>query len=123
MIRKSTDEERNLTVQTCTGRVSPREIKDAIEAVYAGEPTLNQLWDMTEADVEDVQTENLRAFARLVSEHGHGRRGGKTAIVSPVDLAFGLSRMYSAMADINEQQILVRVFRSLDEANAWIEED
>jgi len=123
MIRKSTDTERDLTVQTCLGDVSAREIREAIVSVYDGEPTRHQLWDLTGANLAAIQKESIREFAKLVADHGNSRPGGKTAIVSPVDLGFGLARMYGAMADITGQQVQVRVFRSLDEANAWIDAD
>ena len=123
MIRKSTDEKRNLTVQTCTGVISSQEIEEAIMSVYDGKPTRNQLWDLTGANVENIDRSSIRQFAKLVSERGHGRSGGKTAIVSSVDLGFGLARVYGVMADITDQQIEVRVFRSIDEANAWVDED
>lgn len=122
MIRSTIDPKRNLTIHTCTEDVSPEDIREVISSVYSGQPTLHQLWDETDASVQGIPGESLREFAKLASDQEHLRPGGKTAIVSPVDLGFGLGRLYAARAELTHQEVQVSAFRSLDEAYAWIDE-
>ena len=43
--------------------------------------------------------------------------GARRALVAPMDVGFGLSRMFQGMADLDGD---VRVFRDRDEALAWL---
>ena len=44
--------------------------------------------------------------------------GARRALVAPMDVGFGLSRMFQGMADTEGD---VRVFRDYDEALAWLD--
>ena len=123
MIRTTINEARQLTIFECIGKAVPEEILATIASVYEGEPTLHQLWDFTEATVHHIPAETIREFVKSVSERMHRREGGKSALVSSEDIGFGLARVYSAVAEINDLKIEVGAFRTVEEALAWIEED
>ena len=61
----------------------------------------------------------------LIIDHAKGfahlRNNGKTAIVISSSLGFGLGRMYDTLAQIADHPVKHSVFRSYDEAVAWIE--
>jgi hypothetical protein len=48
--------------------------------------------------------------------------GMPVAIAAPQDLGFGLARMWEALAD-RETEWRISVFRSMDDANSWIEKN
>jgi hypothetical protein len=63
----------------------------------------------------DVGTREIHFLAGNRSEvHVAGAR---RALVAPMDVGFGLSRMFQGMADLDGD---VRVFRDRDEALAWL---
>lgn len=65
----------------------------------------------------------LKDIVRFTKQHEALRRSGKTALVVSTDLAFGLGRMYDALAEIENLSHSVKVFRSMDEAIKWLKGD
>lgn len=120
MITTIRDEARDLTAHLCEGRVAIEEIAETIRKFYSGVPTRHVLWDLTEADVSDIHSSQIESLADLVKSIAHSRSGGKTALVAASDLSFGLSRVYQALAEITDQASELQVFRSVEEARAWI---
>lgn len=121
MIRTKFDKSSNLTVEICIGKIDIVEVSEKIKEFYESGPTMNVLWDLSEADTSGIETGDVKAIADLTVSQAHSRKGGKTAIVSPKAIAFGLSRMFQSFAEMAEHQAQVQIFRSLDEAKRWIE--
>ena len=48
------------------------------------------------------------------------REDGKTAIVAPDDVTFGLSRMYGILTEGQGPPFETRSFRSVEEAYQWL---
>jgi hypothetical protein len=67
-------------------------------------------------DGQGVTAEQLREFAMSVFSEGVV---GRTAFVVSTDLEFGLTRIFDALTDTNDNQVQRRVFRSLIEAANW----
>jgi hypothetical protein len=78
---------------------------------------------MTEAELASIQAQDVRGAALFVKDASHSRPGGKTALVGGRQTAYGMSRMYQSFAELAGQESDVRIFRSHDEALAWIESD
>jgi len=122
MLEEYVDTARQLTVHSFNGPVSASDLLEAVQRLYASGPTPNHLWDLAAADLSSIRREDLENIARLAKQTATPGRKGRTAIVAPGDLGFGFSRMYSTLAELTEQSVEVRSFRSRDEAEAWIEE-
>ncbi len=90
----------------------------ALRSFYEGSPTLNALWDMHEADLSVCNKDVIFDIMGFVSRHAHLRKGGKSAVVSEMDLAYGFSRMAEALGDRN--MIKYSTFRSTAEAMEWL---
>lgn len=123
MIESTVDSTRDLTRHTCHGRVTAQEIAQVVEIFYQGKPTRLVLWDFREADLRDVVGDDVRWLASRVKHMAHSRVGGKTAIVASDDIAFAWGRMYALTAEVSHQQVPVRTFRDLDEAEKWLFSD
>ena len=118
-IKKSVDGE--LTEYTVQGGVRIDDYVTCIHEFYTGGAvTRNALWDLTEADVEHLTSQDVRKLARAPEGISRVRAGGKTAIVAPTDLSFGLARMYEFSVDLEDAGIELRVFRSRAEALEWL---
>ena len=114
--------ENQLTIVTATGELSFDEIRDAITSFYEGDHTLKVLWDMREASARKLSSRQVEQIALLLEEYGGRSKGIKTAIVTPTDLNYGLSRMLISFVEIREEHypVLMKVFRTMDEALSWI---
>ncbi len=74
------------------------------------------LSDLTEADLAMISTEALTEYAQFCT---HELKNMSVAIVAPVDLSYGISRMFEMLADIPK----IKVFKERDEALEWLEID
>jgi hypothetical protein len=116
------DEEGQLTVFTGTGDLSFDEVRNAITSFYQGDHSLKVLWDLRAATAREISTEQVEQIALLLEKYGGRSKGVKTAIVTPVDLNYGLSRMLISFIEIREESypVLMKVLRSMDEAVSWL---
>ena len=121
-IKVHQDNERELTVFTVEGVVRADDVATAVETFYRNSVTLNVLWDLSGADVSRIEGSDIEKIVHMSVPHGETRVGGKTAVVATEDLTFGLSRVYEMLKEIEQLPFQTSVFRSLDEANAWLSE-
>jgi hypothetical protein len=121
-ITSRVDEEKQLTIFTGTGELSFDEVRDAITSFYEGGHSLKVLWDLRAAMAREISSGQVEQIARLLDEHRGRSKGVKTAIVTPTDLNFGLSRMLISFMEIREERYpaFMKVFRNMDEAVSWL---
>ena len=114
--------EKQLTIVTATGELSFDEVRDAITSFYEGDYTLKVLWDMREATARELSSRQVEQIALLLEEYGGRSKGIQTAIVTPTDLNYGLSRMLISFVEIREKHhpVLMKAFRTMEEALSWI---
>lgn len=119
-ITTTRDRGQNLTEHVVTGPALEAEMYRTLEDFYAQEPTDLLLWDMSNAEVSHVTPDILRKFVQRAAKLGVSREGGRTAILAPEDLQFGLGRMTETFADIESTPYKVQVFRSRQDALKWL---
>jgi hypothetical protein len=78
-----------------------------------------QVIDAAEARL-DISSADVRTFADLARTTRQRAAVGRTAFVASQDFAYALGRMYSAFSGSDSHDFAV--FRSMAEADAWIEE-
>jgi hypothetical protein len=121
-IAKLIDNNQDLIIFTLTGDVGDFQLMvNTINEFYAGEVTKRLLWDMSNADISGLSSEQVRKIADLPLYRPERRKGGKNAIVAPDHLTYGLSRIYETVTDLHNQPFETRVFRSREEACAWLD--
>ena len=111
----------NLTIIKAVGKMEPGDFREWTASYYTGPVTLHTLWDLTQADLSQIQAADLRDDAAHTKLLADVRKGGKTAIVSANTLAYGMSRMLEAFYELEEIPFDVQVFHSLEEARAWLD--
>lgn len=114
------DLENDLTTHVITGPVSEEEMYRALEGDGDGQPTALVLWNMSHADVAHITPGILRRFIKRAAELGANRPGGRTAIIAPDDLQYGLARMSEAFAEMESAPYSLRAFRDQEEAFQWL---
>ena len=112
-----------LTKFTVEGAISITDVVNAITKFYEdGTVTKNVLWDLTDGKANAIQSSELENIVTLRKGFAHLRKGGKTAILAPADIEYGMSRMVELMTQFKEEIIETRVFRTLEESNQWLSE-
>ncbi|HEX6643169.1 MAG TPA: hypothetical protein VF037_00735 [Gemmatimonadales bacterium] len=76
-----------------------------------------QIVDAREARL-NLSAEDIRRFAGLVGELNRRTRFGRTAFVVSGDFGYGLARMFAAYDTTGPDRFAV--FRTMEEAEAWI---
>ena len=121
-IASHVDPSRDLTNFTGIGNVTFQEVTSAIENFYDGDHTLNVIWDLREATASSITSEQVDQIATLLQRFGGAREGVRTAIVTPVNINFGLARMLITLLETKEEDLPVGmgVFRTMEEAMDWL---
>lgn len=124
-ITVSTDDLRQTTYIVASGILTLDQIKQTIGDFYRQEPTLHVVWDLSGVTRTDLTFEQVQAIAKQLKEQRTGREGGKTALVSPADVTYGLGRMLEMMLDDDsndpdDPEVSMMVFRDLQTAHEWL---
>ena len=123
-ITMSADDLRQTTLIVCSGILTLDQIKQTIDDFYRQEPTLHVTWDLSGVTRTDLTYEQVRVIAKQLNKYRTGRAGGKTALVSPSDANFGMSRMLEMLMESipGGDGVTIMVFRDLDAAYQWLEQ-
>jgi hypothetical protein len=84
-------------------------------------PNTREIVDLREVDRADVTQEGIRAAAEADRAHPEKFSGSRTAIVAEKDAHYGLARMYANLMTAMGAPTQVRVFRTIEEARAWLD--
>ena len=116
------DVDRQLTVFRKRGKVQAGEIIEALNLYSAGEMTRDILWDLRHTEPALwFNADDILAIVNTVQRISVHRTGGRTAVVAPDSLNFGLSRMYAANAECRGVSHSIQVFRLMEEALEWLQ--
>lgn len=118
------DKKRSLRKHSIEGDIEVLKLKESLEQYYKTDqydPSMNSLWDLREANFNNVQTQEVNTLAEMVSRLWGKSSNSKSALVVSKDLAFGISRMYEILLSTLNSPKTVAVFKSMDEAKSWLE--
>jgi len=114
------DADRSLLHASFTGAVSPGELIDwygELRAHPSFRPDMKEIADFTLTVNPGWSTDDMKT---VVSREVFGP-GAHRAFVGPTDLVYGLSRMYASFAETEGQGGTIEVFRTVEEAQLWID--
>jgi len=120
-VRTLINHEDGLTEHIATGDVIDDEMFEAQREFYEEGPTRFQLWDMTGCSLEGITIGGMRRFIEKAARLGQVRKDGKTAVVVGSQLQYGLARMAETFAEFASLPFAFHVFRSIEEARAWLD--
>lgn len=120
IIETTSDAQKDLTLHSIKGEATRDELIRIIENYQSEKPLRYVIWDFSEADVSNLSDEDLRSILAVGKKLAEYRKGGKTALVVPHDLSFGLGRMYESLTDFESFWVGNRAFRSMEEAEEWL---
>ena len=117
------DNDKQLTTHTAIEETSFEETMTTLKQFYEGKSTINVLWDFRRGSMALLSSVDLERIVDYVTFHSEKRAGGKTAIVVSRDLEYGISRVIETLREIRKVPLQLLIFRSMEEANQWLEEE
>lgn len=106
------------------GVVTDEDILQIARAVAADPrigPNSREILDLREVERTDVTRDGIRAAAEVDLGHPGKFVGNRTAIVATRDAHYGMARMYASLTEAMGAPTRVRVFRTVEEAKAWLQ--
>ncbi len=118
------DHGKRLVLAKAYGILTEEEIFGYQREVWSREEIIgyDEVIDMSEVEkIESAQSNRIKDLAALAASMDSRSTRTKFAIVATTDYAFGLGRMYEAHRTMNDRSTKeVAVFRTMEEALAWI---
>ncbi|MFZ4859883.1 MAG: hypothetical protein ACOYL3_26235 [Desulfuromonadaceae bacterium] len=110
----------DVVVLKVVGSVTFDQISDALNQYF---PLVSKhlIWDYTEGDLDNVSPFDFKRVPEMSKQLFTNRQqSGRTAFICPTDYLFGMFRMYTAFADIEEMPYKYEVFKTMREAIVWV---
>lgn len=120
-IETERDQRNDLIIHRISGQVTGDEIIQRIKEDLNESFCQSMIWDFTQADMQTLSVEKLHQVLAVGKSMADARKHGKTAIVAPQDLSFGMGRMYEAFTEIEKFATSNRSFRNLEQAMQWLD--
>lgn len=106
----------------CVGEFNSQVAVEIMDSNYANPrfQVLNDLWDLREALGDEMDYGRIRNVVEHIRDRG-SRRHKRSALVVTDPLHVGLSKIYQALAELEEgHSFSVRVFQDLESAEKWL---
>jgi len=121
MIEYAIDPQRQLVTVTVPGHVAPHELLDLLERLANDTAVtgLDRLFVCLNGSLELISNQDIKQLAERGTELW-GKGDFHTAIVAARDIEFGIARMIATRRQ--RPTGLLRIFRSITDAKAWLDE-
>ena len=107
------------TIQECSGYITTEELFATAKSFFGVSHTPNIIWDFSVAQMINITPLTFQKLVSIWMKQRARRGGGKTAVIAPVDLAYGFSKMFETIPALKKASFETRVFGSLGEAKQW----
>jgi hypothetical protein len=122
-ISSKIDLDNDIKIFAATGKLTFDEAMLEVKKFYH-HPIKNVMWDLRNVSDLKFSTEEVVELAGFDQRsESSSRINGKTAIVASQDLIYGLGRMFQSLSEFNAVPFTVMIFRSMEEAQEWIEDE
>lgn len=78
------------------------------------------LLDLSRMDFEHIFNNDLQKFIDKIKPDLEKRGCGKTAVIAPNDVQYGMMRVYQSLAENSYIQVQYKIFRNVSKAKAWL---
>ena len=119
-IETTYDLSRDLTIFKAVGTMEAAHFNDYLQRFNEAGFTTQSMWDLSEAELSEITTDEIRSLALHGSQLAATVTGGKTALVFNSLFEYGLGRIFQTFVEMNMTPFEVELFLSLDEAMEWL---
>ena len=125
MFEKIVDKDKKLTTITVSGESDFDELMIVLKSFLSDNKTEHLLLDLSDSFLDDITYDHVVDLCKYAAhrDNGKSRINGKTALVSSSNLQFEIGQMFKSYFEVENSDINVAVFRSLEEALSWLEEE
>ncbi|MEQ8586787.1 MAG: hypothetical protein RLO01_02415 [Thalassobaculaceae bacterium] len=117
------DPEFSIITFTIRGRADSTGIIDTIRQAFEIQPADNSIWDLSEADLSELDHRSLQQIIDAAKPINRQRKdGARTALVAGREDARALLSLFRALNQYAPSHIEYRVVGSIEEAKRWIAE-
>jgi hypothetical protein len=109
----------DVTIVHISGKLTCEEAIDTIKNHYHM-VTHHIIWDFTDGDATPITPDQCRRIISTANEYRPFKEGGKTAYVSTEDGTYGMTRMFSVLAELSDIPYPYKAFRDFEEAVEWL---
>ena len=120
MIEFEFDKSKNLSVFIVNGNVTWPEIKETTAHYYAAHPTPDVIWDMTNAQLSELDAEGIKQAAQDIKKAASARKGGRTVFVISGDTEMLFVKLYCTICETIDSPITYHIVETRDEALKWL---
>jgi hypothetical protein len=117
--------EDSLLIVTVTGDLTVNDMISVVLKHYHSTEAKDIIWDLSDGSLRTISQDGFVTIANTVkiAVASGSRQGGKTAFVGTVEREHALSRLYTVIADVTGVPIKYNVFRTIEEARGWIDQN
>jgi hypothetical protein len=105
------------------GEISFEEVMTTLRQFWEGQLTISVLWDFRKGSMARFSFIEIERVADYVTFQAEKRTGRKTATVVSRESEYGLSRLINTLRVIRKVPLQLKIFRSMEEANQWLDEE
>ena len=109
-----------LTLFVCKGDIFADDIIDAFSYHYVHNPTRFVIWDLKQGSIAGINEADFQRIAQAALAVAKYRAGGKTCYIGDKNINYGLSRMYTQIAEMAQMPVQYGVERSMEGARNWL---
>ena len=122
-IKSKINKEQNVIIRTVIGELVGSDMTVAFEYSLLDpdfKKNMHVIWDLTEADISKASTDQIMNVVQFIGNNIDDRGADyKIALVAPVDISFGISRMLGSYG--GDLPISIHIVRTLGDAYSWID--
>jgi len=107
------------TIQECSGHITTEELFETAKSFFGVSHTPYIIWDFTFARMINITPQTFQKLVSIWTKQRARRGDVKTAIIAPVNLEDGFSKMFETIPALKKASFDTRVFGSLGEAKQW----
>ncbi|WP_425074478.1 hypothetical protein [Sagittula sp. S175] len=92
-----------------------------LSALEPGHSTLPEIVDLSPVERSDLDFAKMQAIVRLTAETARpGPDGKKIAVLAPLDVSYGLTRIHATLLEMSGSNVTSAVFRTEAEVLDWL---
>lgn len=109
-----------LTTFAVTGKITLEDIMQQLEFFYKGEPTKNNLWDLSKATLWDFTTNDIDIISKFAPRHEKASMRNKTAIIAKEGNAFDFGKLIKSSSEADNIPFKIEVVSTVEAAYRWL---
>jgi len=125
MFEKIVNENKQLTTITVTWKADFDELMSVLKIFFDDNHTENLLLDLRESPLDSLTYDHIRDLCEYAKYRSNGERrvNGKTALVGSNGIQFEVGVIFKKYSEMIDSAVQFSVFRSIEQALSWLEED